>query len=79
VSLKVWNTPGVSTEDADFLGDSFPWPVVRTLSVGASQMMAAIDKDMLDGLEKAGVALKKGDKGDDLVVHQFIKGGDIHT
>ncbi|CAP79351.1 Pc17g00640 [Penicillium rubens Wisconsin 54-1255] len=75
VSLKVWNTPGVSTEDADLLGSSFPWPVVRTLSVGASQMMAAIDKDMLDGLEKAGVALKRGDKGDSLVDHQFIKGG----
>jgi hypothetical protein len=70
----VWNTPGVSTKDADFLGDSFPWPVVHTLSVSASQMVAAINKDMLDRLKKARVALKRRDKGNYLISYQFIKG-----
>ncbi|CEL04210.1 hypothetical protein ASPCAL05341 [Aspergillus calidoustus] len=78
VSLKVWDTPGVSTEDADLLGNSFPWPVVRTLSVGASQMMGAIDKELLDALEKAGVALKRGVRGDSIVDHMFVKGGHFY-
>ncbi|KAJ0423488.1 flavin-binding monooxygenase [Aspergillus carlsbadensis] len=78
VSLKAWNTPGVSTEDADLLGNSFAWPVVRTLSVGASQMMGAIDAELLDGLEKAGVALKRGVRGDSIVDHMFVKGGHFY-
>jgi cation diffusion facilitator CzcD-associated flavoprotein CzcO len=78
VSLKAWNTPGVSTEDADLLGNSFAWPIVRTLSVGASQMMGAIDKELLDGLEKAGMALKRGVRGDSIVDHMFVKGGHFY-
>jgi hypothetical protein len=74
----VWDTPGVSIKDADFLGDLFPWPVVYTLSMGASQIMATINKDMLDGLKKARGALKRGDKGDYLVSHQFIKGAYLY-
>ncbi|KAL2817713.1 hypothetical protein BDW59DRAFT_131956 [Aspergillus cavernicola] len=75
IQLKLWNTPGLSTEDADLLGNSLPTAVVRTLSVGASQMMSANDKVMLDGLEKAGLAVKRGNEGDSLVDHQLIKAG----
>ena len=75
--LPLWNIPGLSTEDADLLGNSLPTAVVRTLSVGASQMMAAKDKDILDGLEKAGMALKRGE-GDSLVDHQLIKAGHFY-
>ncbi|KAL3487675.1 hypothetical protein BJX62DRAFT_253826 [Aspergillus germanicus] len=78
VSLKAWNTPGISTEDADLLGNSFAWPIVRTLSVGASQMMGTIDKELLDGLEKAGMALKRGERGDSIVDHMFVKGGHFY-
>jgi cation diffusion facilitator CzcD-associated flavoprotein CzcO len=78
VSLKAWNTPGVSTEDADLLGNSFAWPVLRTLSVGASQMMGVIDKELLDGLEKAGMALKRGVRGDSIVDHMFVKVGHFY-
>lgn len=77
VQLPLWNIPGLSTEDADLLGNSLPTAVVRTLSVGASQMMAAKDKDMLDGLEKAGMALKRGE-GDSIVDHQIIKAGHFY-
>ncbi|KAK5788371.1 hypothetical protein VI817_009329 [Penicillium citrinum] len=73
-----WNSPGVSTDDADLLGNSFPIPVTRTLSIGASQMMSVNDKDLLDGLEKAGMALKKGDEGDSLLDHQLIKAGHFY-
>ncbi|OJZ87325.1 hypothetical protein ASPFODRAFT_206179 [Aspergillus luchuensis CBS 106.47] len=78
LQVKLWDTPGLSTDDADLLGNSFPTAVVRTLSVGASQMMSMLDKDMLDGLEKAGLAVKRGDQGDSLVDHQLIKAGHFY-
>lgn len=78
MQLQLWNTPGLSTEDADLLGNSLPTAVVRTLSVGASQMMSANDKVMLDGLEKAGLAVKRGTEGDSLVDHQLIKAGHFY-
>lgn len=78
IPLRLWKTPGLSTEDADLLGNSFPTAVVRTLSVGASQMMSAYDKVMLDGLEDAGMALKRGTEGDSLVDHQLIKAGHFY-
>ncbi|KAJ5594376.1 uncharacterized protein N7459_000584 [Penicillium hispanicum] len=77
IQMPLWNTPGVSTEDADLLGNSLPTAVVRSLSIGASQMMAAVDKVMLDGLEKAGMAVKRGD-GDSLLDHQLIKVGHFY-
>ncbi|KAL4919242.1 hypothetical protein BDW62DRAFT_179715 [Aspergillus aurantiobrunneus] len=78
IQLSLWNTPGLSTDDADLLGNSLPMAVVRTLSVGASQMMSAKDKAMLDGLEKAGLAVKRGNEGDSLVDHQVVKGGHFY-
>lgn len=79
LQLKLWDTPGLSTEDADLLGNSLPTAVVRTLGVGASQMMSVLDKDMLDGLEKAGLAVKRGDQGDSIVDHQLIKAGHFYV
>ena len=76
--VALWNTPGLSTEDADLLGNSLPTAVVRTLGVGATQMMSANDKVMLDGLEKAGLAVKRGEQGDSLLDHQLIKAGHFY-
>ncbi|KAL4910554.1 hypothetical protein BDW74DRAFT_164445 [Aspergillus multicolor] len=76
IQVKLWDTPGLSTEDADLLGNSLPTAVVRTLSIGASQIMAALDKEMLDGLERAGMAVKRGEGGDSLVAgHFYIEQG----
>ncbi|KAL2820272.1 flavin-binding monooxygenase [Aspergillus granulosus] len=79
VRMKLWNTPGLDTEDADLLGNSLPMPIVRTLGVGASQMMSAMDKDMLDRLEQAGLAVKRGNEGDSLVDYQLIKAGHFYV
>ncbi|KAJ5106621.1 hypothetical protein N7456_003296 [Penicillium angulare] len=76
--VPLWKTPGISLEDADLLGNSLPTAVVRTLSIGASQMMAENDKVLLDGLEKAGMAVKRGDQGDSLVDHQLILAGHFY-
>ncbi|GAD98503.1 conserved hypothetical protein [Paecilomyces variotii No. 5] len=78
VMFSLWNTPGITTEEADVIGCSFPLPVLRTLNVGQTQMMVQLDKDLLDGLEKAGMALKKGEDGVGLIDHQFLKGGHFY-
>lgn len=78
IQMALWNTPGLSTEDADLLGNSLPTAVVRTLGVGATQMMSANDKAMLDGLERAGLAVKRGEQGDSLIDHQIIKAGHFY-
>ncbi|KAJ5757132.1 uncharacterized protein N7511_007314 [Penicillium nucicola] len=77
-ALPLWKTPGLSTEDADLLGNSLSIPVVRTLSVGGSQMMSMKDKVMLDGLEKAGLVVKRGDGGDSIIDHQIFKTGHFY-
>ncbi|KAL3456228.1 FAD/NAD(P)-binding domain-containing protein [Aspergillus heterothallicus] len=78
LQVKLWDTPGLSTEDADLLGNSMPTAVVRALSVGASRMMAVLDKELLEGLERAGMAVKRGEGGDSLVDHQLIKAGHFY-
>jgi cation diffusion facilitator CzcD-associated flavoprotein CzcO len=46
--------------DADLAGSSFPVPIALTLLIGATQAMAQHDAKLLSGLEKAGLAVKKG-------------------
>ncbi|OKL64381.1 hypothetical protein UA08_01104 [Talaromyces atroroseus] len=41
-------------------------------------MMAANDMEILKGLEKAGMAVKRGDKGDSLLDHQLVKLGRLY-
>lgn len=75
VMLSLWNMPGMTTEEADVVGNSFPFGVMRTMSVGQTQMMAQMDKPILDGLEKAGFAVRRGEDGVGMIDNQFIKGG----
>lgn len=57
--LSFWDMPGVSTEEADLMANSFPTAVGRTMSIGQTEMMREIDKDALVGLEKAGMKVKR--------------------
>ncbi|KIX02560.1 uncharacterized protein Z518_08501 [Rhinocladiella mackenziei CBS 650.93] len=75
---SLWNTPGLHTEDADLIGNSIPVPIARTMNIGATQMMANQDKETLEALEKAGLALKRGEDGVGLLDHQLIKGGHFY-
>lgn len=77
--LCLWNTNGISTEEADLLGNSFPLAVIRTMSIELTNIMRAHDKDMLDGLEKAGLALKRGNDAYGLADYQLIKGGHFYV
>lgn len=48
------------TEQADIWGESLPYPIGFALSVYLTQRISATDKEMLDGLEKAGFQVYKG-------------------
>ncbi|KAK8856741.1 indole-3-pyruvate monooxygenase YUCCA8 [Apiospora arundinis] len=73
--IGLWNMPGVTTEEADLVGNSIPLAVIRTMSIGMTQSMYAKDKEMVDGLRKAGLAVRTGEDGFGLADHQLIKGG----
>ncbi|KAM3560009.1 hypothetical protein MY1884_003187 [Beauveria asiatica] len=47
-----------TTEEADVLGNSLPIAVVRTMSIGLTRAAAEMDKELLDGLRAAGMALR---------------------
>ena len=76
--FSLWNTPGLSTEEADVMANSLPLPVVRTMGVGQTQMMSQMDKAVFDGMEKAGLALRRGEDGVGLVDHQVVKVGHFY-
>lgn len=78
LQLKLWNIEGISTEEADLIGNSFPLAVIRTMSIPTTQQMAEIDKDMLEGLKRAGFAVKSTEDGFGLADHQLIKGGQFY-
>lgn len=60
LQLGLWNIDGITTEDADLVGNSIPLAVARTMSTGLTRAMTDFDKDMLEGLKKAGLALRTG-------------------
>lgn len=71
--LAPWNTPGVDTAEADLLATSMPLAIALTLGTGMAPLMVANDKTMLDGLEKAGMKLAKGEDGISLLDYQIVK------
>lgn len=76
--VPLWNTPGLSTEDADLLGISMPIAIGLTLGVGMGHMMREHDKELLDSLQKAGMALADGADGIGLLDFQLVKFGHFY-
>lgn len=64
--------------DADLTSTSMPLSIALTLMVGATQMMAQHDAQLLSGLETAGLSIKKGEDGMGLLHHQLLKGGHFY-
>ncbi|KAI8945807.1 flavin-binding monooxygenase [Xylaria longipes] len=75
ILLPIWNMEGVSTEEADVLGNSLPLKLIRTVSIDLTRLMCAYDKATLEGLRKAGMALRTGEDGYGLADYQLIHGG----
>jgi thioredoxin reductase len=55
---------GGNADQADVLMNAMAIPVLRSVGVGMAQVAAAMDKELLDGLEAKGVQVKRGDDGD---------------
>lgn len=75
IQLGLWNMPGLSTEEADVVGNSLPLAVIRTMSIELTRALAAFDKDMVAGLRAAGLAVRTGEDGYGLADHQLLEGG----
>lgn len=78
IQLMLWNMEGLTTEEADLVGNATPLAVIRTMGIGMTHMMAERDKDIIAGLRKAGMTLKTGDDGYGLADYQLIKGGNFY-
>lgn len=64
------------TEDADVYAQSLPFPVQFTLSVGFTKMLRDdVEREMNDGLERAGFAIDAGPAGSGLARKYYTKGG----
>ncbi|KAF2163082.1 hypothetical protein M409DRAFT_68714 [Zasmidium cellare ATCC 36951] len=70
--MGLWNTPGISTAEADILGNSFPFPIIRALNLPATKKMNEMDTHLLEPMQEKGYRVLK-DVG--LVDQQFLKGG----
>lgn len=77
-ALAQWKTPGLSTDDADLLGISMSAVLALTLGAASIPLMDANDKEMLDGLEKAGLSVGRGKDGVTCFDYQYLKGGQIY-
>lgn len=67
--------PGISTEEADILTASMPFPVVMTMMIGGQAMMYQMDKELMDRVGKTEFKFLKGDDGRSLLHLIFTKGG----
>jgi cation diffusion facilitator CzcD-associated flavoprotein CzcO len=65
-------------EDADLVSTSLPFPIALTLMLGATYMMAQHDTELLSAVEKAGLAVKRGEDGIGLLHYQLIKAGHFY-
>ncbi|KAI0537062.1 flavin-binding monooxygenase [Xylaria digitata] len=75
ILLPIWNMEGLDTEEADVLGNSLPLKLIRTISIDLTRLMCVHDGATIDGLKKAGMALKTGEDGYGLADYQLIHGG----
>jgi len=79
VYFSLWKTPGISMEEADIISLSFPTALARTLNIGQTMMMEEIDKDLIAGVERAGMKiLHAKEAGYGFMDHLLIKAGHLY-
>lgn len=76
--LAHWQVPTLSVKDADLLEMSMPKALALTLQTRATQACAERDRHLLDGLEKAGMALRRGADGIGLLDLLLVKLGHFY-
>ncbi|EXJ73513.1 uncharacterized protein A1O5_03274 [Cladophialophora psammophila CBS 110553] len=77
--FSLWRTPGISTEEADVIANSFPTAVARTFNIGQTHMMEQHDKELIEGMERAGMKLKRAKEvGYGFIDHLLVKTGHFY-
>ncbi|BFZ59121.1 hypothetical protein YB2330_000123 [Saitoella coloradoensis] len=71
----LYDENGPPTEDADIMFSSTPNPLHADLHQHVTRRIADLDKDLLDGLQKAGFKLDFGDDGSGFLMKYFRRGG----
>ncbi|KAI0158361.1 FAD/NAD(P)-binding domain-containing protein [Xylariaceae sp. FL1272] len=66
---------GPPTEECDIVGESLPFPVQFALNVEGTKRISAADKQMLEGLERAGFKLDYSIDGGGIARLYFTRGG----
>jgi cation diffusion facilitator CzcD-associated flavoprotein CzcO len=74
-AYSIFAEDGPPVEDADFVTNSLPFPLLTDLHKQLTQRIAALDKDLLDGLAKAGFALDFGEDGSGFLMKYHRYGG----
>lgn len=77
--LGHFTVPGVSTEEADLLISSLPTAVARVFGYEMTQKMVKHDAELLDNLEKVGLAIKRGEDGTSFIDYLFFRGGHFYV
>lgn len=74
-AYAIFAEDGPPVEDADFVTNSFPFPLLTELHKQLTQKIAALDRELLDGLAKAGFALDFGEDGSGFLMKYHRYGG----
>jgi len=74
-AYSIFAEDGPPVEDADFVTNSLPFPLLIELHKQLTQKIAALDRELLDGLEKAGFALDFGEDGSGFLMKYHRYGG----
>ncbi|EEU36836.1 uncharacterized protein NECHADRAFT_94035 [Fusarium vanettenii 77-13-4] len=71
----IYSEDGPEVDDADLLIHGLPTPVLKAIQVTVCQKQAEHDKEILDGLDKAGFKVDRGPDGAGLFFKYFQRGG----
>ncbi|KAI8669880.1 hypothetical protein LRP88_01673 [Fusarium phalaenopsidis] len=76
IALKgIYSEDGPEVDDADLLIHGLPTPVLKAIQVTVCEKQAEHDKEILDGLDKAGFKVDRGPDGAGLFFKYFQRGG----
>ncbi|KAK8923222.1 hypothetical protein H634G_10455 [Metarhizium anisopliae BRIP 53293] len=75
---SLWATPHLSVEDADLIETSVPNVLALTLVSGTTSVCASMDGELIGGMERAGMALRKGEDGISLLDLLMLKSGHFY-
>lgn len=76
IALKgIYSEDGPQVDDADMLIHGLPTPVLKAIQVKVGERQAECDKDLLQGLDRAGFKVDRGPDGAGLFFKYFQRGG----